>query len=144
MGLTDQNMRIALGAVPAYIHHRRKDFRITVVGGAVSIMLLKARAATHDVDYIASSLSQSDVRIREEATGHVQRTYPQLQLEGNWFNRNATLFIDPAVRSKLIQELFQQGLAQNEIVFDAPGLRLYAAPWEWAICAKLDRIAGGG
>lgn len=30
----------------------------------------------------------------------------------------------------------------NEVVFEEPGLRVLAAPWDYAFCAKLDRISG--
>ncbi|KAF1839714.1 hypothetical protein BDW02DRAFT_584936 [Decorospora gaudefroyi] len=57
-----------------------------------------------------------------------------------WFNNRTVLFIPKANREYLTQRAF----AQNETVFDRPGLKVLAAPWDYAMCAKLDRCAGAG
>lgn len=50
------------------------------------------------------------------------------------------LFIPTEKRTTLTDE----ALAQNEIIFREKGLIVLAAPWNYAFCCKLDRLAGGG
>lgn len=44
----------------------------------------------------------------------------------------------------LRNSLTSEAIAQNEIVFEAPGLKVVAAPWNYAFCCKVDRLAGSG
>ncbi len=44
----------------------------------------------------------------------------------------------------MIQRLYDEGVTQNDVVFNAPGLTVYAAPWRYALCAKLDRLSKTG
>jgi hypothetical protein len=138
--LTSRDLQQSLRAVAAYLDRRRREIRLVIVGGAVSTILLQSRRGTHDVDYIGGATSQADIRVLQDAVVHVRRTQQQPTLEEHWFNNRTMLFIDQRIRN----ELTQQGFDQNEIVFQAPGLTLYAAPWPYAICSKLHRISGGG
>lgn len=138
--LTSGDLRQSPRAVAAYLDQRRRGIRLVVIGGAVSTMLLQSRQSTHDIDYLGGTTSQADLRILQDAAVHIRQTQQQPTLEEGWLNNSTILFIDKRIRDELIQ----QGFAQNEIVFQAPGLTLYAAPWPYAICAKLHRISGGG
>ena len=44
----------------------------------------------------------------------------------------------------MINDLYDQALKQNEIVFTAKGLTVYAAPWNYALMTKLDRAGKHG
>jgi hypothetical protein len=55
-------------------------------------------------------------------------------------NNKTTLFIPPILREQLVAE----SLRQNYEVFSAPGLRVVAALWGYALMTKFDRMAGGG
>ncbi len=44
----------------------------------------------------------------------------------------------------MIQRLYDEGVTQNDVVFNEPGLTVYAAPWRYALCAKLDRLSKTG
>jgi len=35
-------------------------------------------------------------------------------------------------------------VTQNDVVFTARGLTVYAAPWRYALCTKLDRLSKAG
>jgi hypothetical protein len=140
LDLTSGDLQQSLRAVAACLDQRRRGIRLVVVGGAVSTMLLQSRQSTHDIDYLGGTTSQADLRVLQDAAVHVRQTQQQPTLEEGWLNNNTMLFIDKRIRN----ELTQQGFAQNEIVFQAAGLTLYAAPWPYAICAKLHRISGGG
>jgi hypothetical protein len=103
-------------------------------------MLLQSRQSTHDIDYLGGTTCQADLRALQDAVVHIRQTQQQPTLEEGWLNNSTMLFIDKRIRS----ELTQQGFAQDEIVFQAPGLTLYAAPWPYAIYAKLHHISSGG
>lgn len=47
----------------------------------------------------------------------------------------------PLIPVDIRRVLTSEAFTQNEIVFDSPGLRLIAAPWEYLFCTKVDRIA---
>lgn len=118
---------------------RGRNVKLVVVGGAVSTILLSSRRSTHDVDFFAEDLNPKDSRLLKEAADEVRRM-PGSNLEDGWFNNHTIYFIDVSLR----KQLTKQGFAQNDIVFQAPGLTLYAAPWIYAFVSKLDRIQGGG
>lgn len=40
--------------------------------------------------------------------------------------------------------LYDEAVDQRDIVFSAPGLTMYAAPWRYALSAKLDRLSKPG
>ncbi|EAQ88160.1 hypothetical protein CHGG_04779 [Chaetomium globosum CBS 148.51] len=62
------------------------------------------------------------------------------QLNEGWFNNHTVFFIPQAQRDALTDQAF----AQNEVIFQHGGLRVLAAPWKYAFCCKIDRLAGGG
>jgi hypothetical protein len=111
-----------------------------VVGGVVSTMLLHARQSTQDVDFFTSQLSTEDATLLGEASRDVTRRIQHPKLGAGWFNNRTTLFISETVRAQLLAE----GRDQNITVFEAPGLKLLAAPWEYQFCAKVHRMSGGG
>jgi hypothetical protein len=43
-----------------------------------------------------------------------------------------------------IKILYDEAVNQRDIVFTAPGLTVYAAPWRYALGAKLDRLSKPG
>ena len=40
--------------------------------------------------------------------------------------------------------MYDEAVEQREIVFSADGLTVYAAPWRYALCTKLDRLSKAG
>lgn len=137
--LTKGDLELALRQVAQYLHKRGRNVRLVVVGGAVSTILLETRRSTHDVDFFAETLSRNDSKLLLEAADIV-RQQPGSQLEEDWINNRTIYFIQPPLR----QDLTRKGFEQNDVVFQAPGLTLYAAPWSYAFVSKLDRIQGGG
>lgn len=126
-----------LRQVASYITKRKRNIRIVAVGGAVSTILLQTRRVTHDIDFFAEGLSQRDTRLLIEAA-RVIRQQPGSRFKEDWINNRTIYFISPELR----QILTNEGFRQNEIVFYAPGLTVYAAPWTYAFASKLHRISG--
>lgn len=44
----------------------------------------------------------------------------------------------------MLNDLYDRAIQQNEKVFSAKGLTVYAAPWDYAMMTKLDRAAKPG
>jgi len=44
----------------------------------------------------------------------------------------------------VIAQLYEEAIAQKDIIFSKPGLTVYAAPWRYAITTKLDRLSKTG
>ena len=57
-------------------------------------------------------------------------------LGGDWLNNSTALFIS----RDLVRDLVRGAKEQGDIVFQEHGLTVYAAPWDYAFCTKLDRL----
>lgn len=115
-----------------------REERVEPTSACSSELGRQNRQSTHDVDFYNHNLRQTDYEIILKAVQYAKSKDKTLQ--GEWFNNRTILFIPKAQR----ENLTRQAIAQNEIVFEKPGLKIVAAPWNYAICAKLDRCAGAG
>ena len=141
--LNQAELEDALRWTAHYIsQHSRKSITIIAVGGVVNTISLQSRLSTHDVDWFNSRLPQDDVTLlRKGANYAVQQGSRQgVKYPLDWINNKTSLFIPAQLREELLAEALQQDYE----VFSAPGLRVLAAPWGYALMAKLDRMAGGG
>ena len=107
-----------------------------IARGAVNTMLLGTRETTHDVDFFMPPCDSSIMRLLEQAS-QIAQAKASLPLGGVWLNNTTSLYISRTLR----EELAQQAVQQNEVVFQAPGLTVLAAPWLYAFCSKVDRLA---
>lgn len=126
----------ALNNVALYLQSKGANITIVAVGGAVNTILLQSRATTHDVDFYNVALSQKEIALLRGAMAQAQKHDKTLSNE--WLNNRTVLFIPKAQRKILTDEAMQQ----RDVVFGQPGLTVLAAPWKYAFCAKLDRLAG--
>lgn len=46
-----------------------------------------------------------------------------------------------SLQEDIIGQLYEEAIAQKEIIFSKPGLTVYAAPWRYALTTKLDRLS---
>ncbi|KAI9895096.1 MAG: hypothetical protein M1814_000321 [Vezdaea aestivalis] len=142
VALNRGNLNDALEYTAAYLSSCGQHLILTVVGGAVNTILLQTRLATHDIDIFSNNLSRDESRVLQEAATYARRSMAQkrgVNLPTDWLNSATTIFVPPNLRNTLRQE----ALAQNEAVFNSRGLTLLAAPWQYAVAAKLHRISGG-
>lgn len=79
-----------------------------------------------------------DIRLLEQAS-RVAEARASLPLGGDWLNNTTSLYISLTLR----QELSREAEQQNEVVFQQPGLTVFAAPWLYAPCTKLARLLEG-
>ncbi|KAI1142184.1 hypothetical protein F5Y05DRAFT_370040 [Hypoxylon sp. FL0543] len=128
----------ALSNVADYINKKGGNVTVVAVGGAVNTIHLRSRNVTHDVDFYNDNLTNQDYA--HLVNGAKEAAKRNKQLEEEWFNNRTILFIPRDQRAALTQEAFAQG----EVIFQQPGLTVLAAPWNYAFCCKIDRLAGGG
>lgn len=128
-----------LGRVAANLDRQRHDVRIVAVGGSINTVILRSRQATHDVDFFAEGLTRQQHQVLQDSTRQIA-TQSRPELPPDWLNSRTTLFIDQTIR----QQLQEDAIRQNAVLFSARGLTVYAAPWMYMFASKLDRIAGGG
>ena len=60
----------------------------------------------------------------------------QIPLGGEWFNNQAILWLPPNVHHRVTKE----ALEQDDVVFETRGLKVIAAPWNYALCGKMNRL----
>ncbi|KAK3941336.1 hypothetical protein QBC46DRAFT_382948 [Diplogelasinospora grovesii] len=135
----DRNTLIsALRNVAAYIAKKKGEVTVIAVGGAVNTIYLESRHATHDVDFFNNYLTAADFEL--VVKGAREAIKRDSRLDESWFNNRTILFI-PMDQQKALTE---QAFAQQEVIFREGGLTVLAAPWQYAFCCKVDRLAGGG
>jgi len=136
--LTRDTLLSALRTVATYLAKRKCNTTVIAVGGAVNTIHLRSRGATHDVDFFNDSLTPTE--FEHLIKGAREAVKFNARLDESWFNNRTIFFIPRAQREALTEQAF----AQQEVVFREPGLTVLAAPWQYAFCCKVDRLAGGG
>ena len=126
----------ALTTMANYIHQRQQSLTIITVGGAVNTLLLQNRQSTHDVDFFGTNLDNDQRILLDKAAREAERRSAQ-PLGGEWFNNQTVQWLPPNVHKRVTAE----ALALNEIVFQRSGLKVVAAPWNYAMCGKMNRLA---
>ncbi|KAI0911599.1 hypothetical protein F4823DRAFT_298349 [Ustulina deusta] len=127
-----------LSNVASFITKKGGDVTVVAVGGAVNTIHLQSRMVTHDVDFFNSRMTAQEIALLVDgAKATAKRT---TGLEGDWFNNRTILFMPRAQ----VASLTDQAFAQDEVIFHERGLKILAAPWNYAFCCKVDRISGGG
>ena len=101
----------------------------------MNTLLLQNRLSTHDIDFFGTNLNNNQRILLDEAAEYADRQ-SRIPLGGEWFNNQGMLWLPPNVHSRVTQEALQQ----DEVVFQKRGLKVVAAPWNYALCGKLNRL----
>ncbi|KAI9756675.1 MAG: proteasome component pup2 [Chaenotheca gracillima] len=136
--LDRQTLMDALGCMADYIDNQRQSITVIAVGGAVNTILLQSRQSTRDVDFFGCNISNQQRVLLDEASNYAGRR-SKVPLGGQWFNNQTMLWIPPDIHRRVTRE----ALDQNEIVFQKRGLKVVAAPWNYAFCGKMNQLARG-
>ena len=139
--LSAEVLTAALQYMAQQIAKRNGDITIVSVGGAVNVILLRTRRTTTDVDFFNQYLTRTEAHLLQDAAAKARQLMSSGQgvdLPDDWFNNRTMYFIPPHLR----QQLTDEAIAQDEVIFHARGLRVLAAPWVYAFCAKVDCISG--
>lgn len=119
-----------------YLQSKGASLTVIIVGGAVNTLFLQSRGTTHDIDFFNNNLKKEHMDLILAAARYAREQ--DSNLPSQWLNNRTVLFIRADLRNTLTNEAYQQ----NEVVFEQRGLRVLAAPWNYAFCAKLDRLTG--
>lgn len=134
----------ALRDMSSYLAPKHVSTRVITVGGAVNTVLLRSRQTTHDVDFFSEDgTAQANLLVYEAAREANRRRGGALGAA--WFNNSTQLYMGRDRAHELASAAYQQ----NDIVYDGlnsrgHGLQVYAAPWEYALCGKMNRLTEGG
>ncbi len=132
-------LQTALESMAHFLRHRNAHLTIIAVGGAVNTILLQTRDSTHDVDIFGSNLDNAERMLLDEAMQYaIQRSSSPLGTD--WLNTENQMWLSPGLHRELTHEAIQQ----NTVVFERQGLRVLAAPWEYAFSGKISRLMTGG
>lgn len=137
--LDRRTLEAALTTMAEFIASQNQNITIIVVGGAVNTLLLQDRQSTHDVDFFGTNLN-NEQRILLDKTAEYADRRSQTPLGGEWFNNQAMLWMPPDVHRRVTKE----ALEHDNVVFEKSGLKVVAAPWNYALCSKLDRLVRRG
>ncbi|KAL9103242.1 MAG: hypothetical protein Q9163_001693 [Psora crenata] len=133
--LNKQTLEAAFSLMAQYLSQQHRCLTIIAVGGAVNVMLLQSRHFTHDVDYFGTNLGDDERMLLHNAARYAEQN-SQTPLGGEWFNNQTLLCLPPDIHRTVTQEAFQQ----NEVMYDGVGLKILAAPWNYAMCRKMNRL----
>ncbi|KAI8725452.1 hypothetical protein NCS52_00116300 [Fusarium sp. LHS14.1] len=115
------------------------EANVVVVGGAVNTVYLGSRESTHDVDFFLEDPASKEYMSLDLAAKFANRQ-AEGRLGEEWFNNSTQLFMARDVQTSLVW----QAKRQNAVVFEKRGtkggLKVYAAPWTYALCSKLNRL----
>ncbi|KAJ5691609.1 hypothetical protein N7488_012344 [Penicillium malachiteum] len=136
--LSRETLISALENVAKYSSAKKHDITLVVSGGIINTILLKSRLETHDVDFFSNNLTPAALKCLSKAAKCAFKKDRTLGQE--WLNNHIILFIPSHIQLIILGE----ALEQNEVVFQAPGLTLLAAPWEYLFCTKMHRLSGRG
>ena len=127
----------ALGFVATYLNERGMSVVLATVGGAAGKLQLRPRERPEDI-YFFTANKQSPLHealFRASVDANMESNGP---LGADWLYKAVKLPVDHNVQLKLHQDAVERGVA----LFCQPGLTVYEAPLEYAICLKLRRLGG--
>ncbi|KAK3045724.1 hypothetical protein LTR09_012736 [Extremus antarcticus] len=108
-------------------------------GGFVSVMVLRNRPASQDLDCFlnANSVGNWYEPVRSHMEQLIQQVGQHLGYIGKWANDEVRWFLslldDP-------EDLFQQSKRQGVVLYRDENLIIYAVLWEWVLVRKLKRL----
>jgi len=133
--LTSENLRQALQIVADFLKSQHAKIMLIAVGDVVNTILLRTRQTMHDVDFFNVNLTTQSAGLLREAAQFAQSA-SSVPLGGDWLNDSTILYIPRALQ----QELTEDAINQNEVIFQTTNLTVLAVPWQYALCAKVDRM----
>ncbi|MCJ1313575.1 hypothetical protein MMC25_007254 [Agyrium rufum] len=135
----------ALDHMGRYLDNQGVTARVVTLGGAVNTIYLRSRPSTRVVHFFMDDPRSPLHTVIHEAACSAARSStesPGVILGPDWFNNATQLLMDRQVQTRLVGEALQQNTVVHELRGQRGGLIVYAAPWAYAFCTKLDRLCG--
>ena len=132
----------ALDQMGQYLDRRGVNATVMTVGGAVNTVYLQSRRSTHDVDFFLATPTAPEHTVIHEAArsaAHSERSQGG-ELGANWFNNATQLLMGRDIQARLAQSALEQNVIVHQYRGPRGGIVVYAAPWAYAFCGKLNRL----
>lgn len=110
---------------------------VVTVGGFLAVTYFKNREATGDLDYMLEPEWAQDNEIKSPFQAAIALVAKMEKFELDWMNDGLEIWATPSACATI----FARAYEQNIILFDGKTLRIWDAPFEWALERKLRRIA---
>ncbi|KAL9637392.1 MAG: hypothetical protein Q9164_002212 [Protoblastenia rupestris] len=133
--LDRQTLDAVFSLMGQYIAQQHRIVTAIAIGGAVNVMLLQNHQSTQHVEYFGTNMGNEERLILGNAARYAEQNSPNT-LGTKWFNNQTMLQLPPSIHATLTQE----SIKQDEVVFNREGLKILAAPWNYALCSKMDRL----
>jgi hypothetical protein len=132
----------ALDHMGRYLDQRGVSVTAMTVGGAVNTIYLRTRRSTHDVDFFLATPTAAEHNIIHEAARSAARSERSQRAEigANWFNNATQLLMGRDIQAELARGAIQQNVIVHQYRGSRGGIVVYAAPWSYAFCGKLNRL----
>ncbi|TAQ85333.1 hypothetical protein B7494_g6343 [Chlorociboria aeruginascens] len=110
---------------------------VVTVGGFLAVSYFKNRETTGDLDYMIDPQWAQDDEIKSPLKDAIDLVAQEEKFESEWMNDGLQIWATTAAS----ETIFARAYEQNILLFDGKSLRVWAAPFEWALERKLRRIA---
>jgi hypothetical protein len=110
---------------------------VVSAGGFLSVTYFKNREATGDLDYMIDPEWANDDEIKDPFEAAIRSVAETQRLESDWMNNGLEIWANKSASKTIFDKAYQQ----NIILFDGQSLKVWAAPFEWALERKLKRVA---
>ena len=102
-------------------------------GGACSVILLKNRSATHDIDFFSTNpeVIEAVMEAKNSAPNSIKNEWPS-----DWINAEMIGFVSNQAGC---ETLYQDSIDANVILFQSESLVVYAADWRFQLAGKIAR-----
>ncbi|KAG9231141.1 hypothetical protein BJ875DRAFT_383591 [Amylocarpus encephaloides] len=111
--------------------------KVVTIGGFLAVTYFKNREATGDLDYMIDPLWAEDDEIKSPLKGAINSVAKKENFEIDWMNDGLEIWASPTACKTIFERAYQQSI----LLFDGQSLKVWAAPFEWALERKLRRIA---
>ncbi|KAF2761464.1 hypothetical protein EJ05DRAFT_524799 [Pseudovirgaria hyperparasitica] len=128
----------ALGEIALYLYNNGVSVTLITVGGIVDMKHLKSWQTMNEGILFGNDISVKHTRTLVKEARDIVVAKSPVMLGTEWFNVENYFWLAP----KLCHELTAEAVAQDIVVYDNPGLKILAAPWEHAFAVKVSRLLG--
>lgn len=137
--MTRQALLCVLDDVAASLDSQGVTARAVALGGVVDTLYLRTRGATDDINIFLPHPKAGEHYALREAARHANQRVGDALGDG-WLGGATT--VHASMKGRLGGEAFGQDVVVYERVGEHGGLRVYAAPWEYAFCDGVRRLVG--
>lgn len=132
----------ALDHIGGYLDQRGINATAITVGGAVNTVYLRSRPTTHDVDFFLATPNAREHTVIHEAARSAARSVRSQQrpVGADWFNNATQLLMGREIQARVAHGAIEQNVIVHQYRGSRGGIVIYAAPWTYAFCGKLNRL----